>query len=62
MRYTVEMCVVLDAECEEEADRAAEAGARRIEKQFGPTGSEPMADAVVASASVEVVVPKRLSA
>ena len=62
MIYTVEMCVALDAECEEDADRAAEKVARRIEEQFGPTGSEPMAHAVVASASVEVVVPKRLSA
>lgn len=60
MIYVVEMCVVLDAECEEDADRAAELVARRIEEQFGSTGSEPMANAVVATASVEVVMPKRL--
>jgi hypothetical protein len=61
MIYRVEMLLVMDAACEEDADRVAEAVARHVAAAFGPSGSEQL-EAVVARASVEVVVPKRLLA
>jgi hypothetical protein len=63
MLFNAELTLSLDARSEECADLAAERIATYVAEVFGPNGIGARGvDAVVARASVEVVVPSRPAA